>query len=316
PDDMAGEQAEDGFSVIFPKTVNGGRPTLSAAFYSAFDCTPWNNDLVAEMALRAIDAEQLGQDEVPDLLTIGFSQTDKVGHAYGPDSHEVMDSYLRLDRTLAAFLEQLDAKVGLSRCVIVLTADHGVCPLPEVTWTQDEALVAGRFSGRELDDLVVRALDSAFGVLPESHYWVVRDNSGYHLNPAALRLKELPAARVGAVLRDALRGSPVVATAYTREQLTGSETLDEWGEMTRLSYHPDRSADVLFVEKPFHLARSVGTSHGTPHAYDTHVPQLWFGAGVKPGVDTERVAVEDIAPTLAGLLGVELPAEARGRRLF
>ena len=110
-------------------------------------------------------------------------------------------------------------------------------------------------------------------------------------------------------------GQPPIAAAYTRTQLTGAEPLDEWGEMTRRSYFPARSADVLFIEKPGFLARSLGTTHGTPHEYDTHVPQLWYGAGVKPGVHAEKVGVDDLAPTLAGLLGVDLPA-AMGKKLF
>jgi len=316
PDDAPGEQPEDGLPVTFPKKIDGGKPEITPVYYNAFDHTPWNNELVAEMAERLVEAEQLGQDDTPDLLTIGFSQTDKAGHAYGPDSHEVMDSYVRLDRTLAALLKHLDAKVGLAHCVIVLTADHGVSPLPERIQAEKGAAAAGRIGVADLDAHVKAALDAAFGPLPADLYWAVRDNNGYHLNPAALKARNLTGDRVAETLRDALLAYPQIAAAYTRAQLTSSAPLDEFGEMTRRSYYPARSADVLYILKPNILTRKQGTDHGTPYEYDTHVPQLWFGAGIKPGVHPEPVHVEDIAPTLAGLLGVDLPPEVKGKRLF
>ena len=316
PDDAPGEQPEDGLPVTFPKRVDGGRSEPGGAFYNAFDHAPWNNDLVGEMAERLIEVGRLGQDDIPDLLAVGFSQPDKAGHAYGPDSHEVMDSYLRLDRTLARLLDLLEAKVGLAHCVIVLTADHGVSPLPERIQAEQGAAAAGRISAKDLDARANAALDTAFGPLPADLYWAVRDNSGYHLNPAALKARNLSASRVAETLREALLAFPGIAAAYTRAQLTAPDRLDEFGEMTRRSYYPARSADVLYIESRFHFSRPLGTTHGTPHDYDTHVPQVWFGAGIKPGMHPERVAVEDIAPTLAGLLGVDLPPEAKGRRLF
>lgn len=315
PDDAAGEEATSGLPAIFPKTV-GGPSDTSGAFYGAFDRTPWNNEQVAAMAERLMEVEQLGQDDTPDLLAIGFSQPDAMGHAYGPDSHEAMDSYLRLDRLLAGLFATLDARIGNGRWVVVLTADHAVAPLPERIQAEKGAEAAGRISGRDLDAHVKAALDAAFGELPEPLFWAVRDNSSYHVNLKAVAAKNLTLDRVAAELAAALGRHPQVAATYTRAQLTGIGPLDEWGEMTRRSYHPARSADVLFVEKPHHQVRAQGTTHGTPHRYDTHVPQLWFGAGVTAGVHPERVGVDDIAPTLAGLLGVDLPPEAQGRRLF
>jgi len=318
PDDAAGEQTEDGLPITFPKRVDGGKAALSLSYYSAFDHTPWNNDWVEDMAEHLIKAEHLGEDVAPDLLCLGFSQPDKTGHAYGPDSHEILDSYVRLDRTLARFLDFLDRQVGLKNCVIVLTADHGVAPLPEKIQAAKGAEAAGRINGAALDAHVAAALDAAFGPLPENvNWWALRDNSGYHLNPLALLAKDLTAAQVAGKLRTALLAHPMIATAYTREQLTGPGSLDAFGEASRLSYFPARSPDVIYIPKPYFIERfPTGATHGTPYEYDTHVPQVWFGAGVKPGVHPEPVHVEDIAPTLAGLLGLELPPEAKGQRLF
>jgi hypothetical protein len=316
PDDAPGEEASAGLAATLPKRVVGKGDPAGGTFLTAFDRTPWNNELVAEMAMRGLEAEQLGRDDIPDLLTVGFSQPDTMGHTYGPDSHEVMDSYLRLDRILAGFFGFLDAKVGAGRWTIVLTADHGVAPLPERIQAERGATAAGRIDGRELDDRVKGALDSAFGPLAEPLFWAVRDNSGYHVNPKALEAKNLSLDRVTTELAAALLRHPGIAAAYTRPQLTATGPLDKWGEMVRRSYFPARSADVLLVEKPYYQLRAQGTTHGTPHNYDTHVPQVWFGAGVPPGVHSEQVGVDDIAPTLAALLGVDPPPEARGRRLF
>jgi len=316
PDDAPGEETTAGLPATFPKQVGGtGKPT-SGAFFSAYDRTPWNNEQVVDMAERLIEVEQLGRDDTPDLLAVGFSQPDAAGHAYGPDSHEIMDSYVRLDRVLAEFLDYLEASVGLGNCVIVLTADHGVSPLPERIQADKGAAAAGRFEAKDLDDHIKHALDAAFGELPAELYWAVRDTGGYHLNPATLKARNLEATRVAEVLRAALLAFPEVAAAYTRAQLTAPGKLDALGEMTRLSYFPARSPDVMYILRPNYLTRKQGTDHGTPYDYDTHVPQLWFGAGITPGVHPERVAVEDIAPTLAGLLGVELPPEAKGKKLF
>jgi arylsulfatase A-like enzyme len=224
---------------------------------------------------------------------------------------------VRLDRTLAKIFDYLDRKVGLKHCVIVLTADHGVAPLPEKIQAAKGVEAAGRINGTTLDGYVNAALDAAFGPLPEDiNWWALRDNSGYHLNPLALRAKDLSVAQVAGKLREALLAYPMIAVAYTREQLMAPGPLDAFGEASRLSYFPARSPDVIYIPKPYFIERALGATHGTPYAYDTHVPQLWFGAGVKPGVHPEFVHVEDIAPTLAGLLGVDLPPEAKGKKLF
>ncbi len=313
PDDAPGESATVGFTRTFPKRLDGGRAQIGKDYYEAFGYTPWNNDLIADLARVVIAQERLGEaDGAPDLLAVGFSQPDKIGHAYGPDSHEVMDSILRLDRTLAGLFRFLDEKIGLANCTIVLTADHGAAPLPERNPSQ-----GGRVRGADFDRVVFAALDRRFGELADHERWAVRDGLGYHLNPAALAQKQLPPAAVEEVIRAAMAEIPAVAAAYTRTQLTTPAPLDAIGEALRLSYYPPRSPDVLAVLKPFFIDRPViGTTHGTPYDYDNHVPLVWFGSGVQPGMHPERVGVDDLAPTLARLLGVPAPPQATGRILF
>lgn len=317
PDDAPGEDAPAGLPVTLPKRVTGTGNKPDDSFFSAFDRTPWANELVAAMARRLIEAEGLGtKDGAPDLLVVGFSQPDAAGHTYGPDSHEIMDTYLRLDRTLAEFFGFLDARVGLDHCVIVLTADHGVAPLPERVMADKGPDAAGRIDLRGLNATLQQALDQAFGPLPGDLVWFIRDGAALFLYPAALQAKQLAAGPVAAELKKALLQSPWFATVHTREELTGPDPLDQTGEMVRLSYHAARSPDVIAILRPNFSTTKAGTGHGTPYDYDTHVPQVWLGAGAPAGVHPERIAVEDLAPTLAGVLGVELPPEAKGKRLF
>ncbi|MES1195016.1 MAG: hypothetical protein ABUL65_03915, partial [Opitutus sp.] len=211
----------------------------------------------------------------------------------------------------------LDEKVGLKNCVIVLTADHGAAPMPERIQATGRDLATGRVKGADLDAQLVAALDAKFGPLANDERWAARDGMAYHLNPAALAQKQLAAPVLEAAVRDALLGMPGIAAAYTRTQLIDPAPLDAIGEAERLSFYPPRSPDVLIVLKPYFIDRAAnGTTHGMPYNYDNHVPLLWWGAGIKAGVHTERVGVDDLAPTLAHLLGVPAPPQAAGRILF
>ncbi len=316
PDDATGEYSGQGLTRTFPKRIDGGKPEPSNGFLWTLELSPWGNELVAGLAMRLIESEGLGIDDTPDLLCVGFSQTDRIGHSYGPDSHEVMDSFLRLDQVLAEFLRYLDQRVGRDHYVLVLTADHGVGPIPEQTIEKRGADAAGRISGSKLEAHVSGALAAAFGPAPEGQYWALRDGSGYRLNSTVVKHAGADPAKVRAVLRDALATFPGIADVWTRDQLLGEGALGGYGERMRLSYNATRSPDVVFLIQPFWLAGTTTANHGTPYDYDSHVPQVWVGGGFQAGARAERVAVEDLAPTLAGLLGVELPPEAKGRRLF
>lgn len=318
PDDAPGESSAFGLPKTFPKRLDGGAPQLSASFYEAFDHTPWNNELVAQMAREVMTREAIGtNDGAPDLLAIGFSQPDKIGHAYGPDSHEVMDSLLRLDRLLAELFQFIDEKVGLQNCVFVLTADHGAAPLPEKIQEMKRGVEAGRVRGADIDKHVFAALAAKFGALPEGERWAVRDGGGYHLNLELLAKLKIAPENAAAAVRDALLAFPSIGSSYTRAQLSGEAPLDWIGDSMRLSYFPGRSPDVMYVLKPYFMEKSTaGTTHGVPYDYDTHVPVSFWGAGVPKARRNERVGVDDIAPTLANVLGVPRPPQAQGRVLY
>ncbi len=317
-DDAPGEDRTVGqLGSTLPKTVTGGETAPGPRFYHALQNTPFSNEVLADFARTAIEHEQLGQrDGITDLLVISFSANDYIGHLYGPDSHEIMDNVVRLDRTLAELFAFLDARVGLSRCTIVLTSDHGASPMPETIHAIRPDIPAGRIDGSVLSKVGEAALNEAFGPLKDNGRWLVRDDASFLIHPTALAEKNVASVEAQRVLRDALLQIDFVLAAYTREELEKGDVRDELGRQAVLSFNRQRSGDVTFQPKPYFFGKSTGTNHWAPHSYDTHVPLVWFGVGVKPGVYTERVHVADLAPTLAHILGLNPPPMAKGRVLF
>jgi len=318
PDDAPGEEQRLGLGNTFPHRVDGGAKEITPAFYEAHVLTPFASTLLADFAKRAVQAEQLGHHTAPDLLCISFSEIDYLGHSYGPDSHEMMDAVIRLDRVLADLFATLDAEVGAGRYVVVLSADHGVAPLPERVQVFNRGIPAGRLDWPTLNRSVDGALTAAFGPLPADSYWTLRDAYGYHLNPRALAAKNVTASAAETVVKNELMRSPQIAAAFTRDELLASPPVgDTVLDAYRRSFNAARSQDVVLMPAQYFVDRvPAGTNHGPPYDYDNHVPLIWFGPGIVAGVHPERVATEDLAPTLAALLGVPRPPSAQGRRLF
>jgi hypothetical protein len=319
PDDAPGEESRLGLGVTFPRKVDGGAASgPGAKFYEAFRLVPASTVLLGEFAQRAVVAEQLGQHAAPDLLCVGFSQTDYCGHSFGPDSHEIMDSVLRLDRVLADFFAFLDRQVGAGRYVVVLTSDHACCPLPERMQASGRSVTAGRLDWPALNRAVEVALTAAFGAPADGAAWAVRDSYGYRLVPEVLAARKVTAAAARRVIKETLLRSPQIEVAWTRDELLGTVgAAGPYLEAWRLSYHAERGWDVVCSPKPYIVDRTpAGTNHGTPYDYDNHVPLVWWGAGLQPAVRIERIGTDAIAPTLSALLGVPRPPQAQAERLF
>jgi len=179
------------------------------------------------------------------------------------------------------------------------------------------AAPAGRVRLADLDPVVKKALDAKFGALPSGETWMTRDSSAYHLLPSALKAKGVSASEAAVVVKTALLGVPTIGYAFTRDELLAEPVGDTVLAMARRSYNASRGRDVLFFTKENFLpVGATGSTHATPYDYDTHVPIVFFGQGVSKGVHTERVGIEDIAPTLAPLLGVSPPPLAKGKKLL
>jgi hypothetical protein len=312
-DDMAGEsQGAPGQGREFPHPFEPTDPKAKkkSTYLSAVYASPFGNELLLELMEKAIDAEQLGGDETPDLLTLSFSSNDAVGHAWGPDSQEVLDVTLRSDQVMKRMLDALDAKVGKGRYVLLMTADHGVCPLPEVSQRHghDAARVQPATTAK-LEDALTEKYGKASGKYVEaiSGPWL-------YLNAKTLKAAGLEQDDVEETLVAWLLEQEGVQAAYMRTQLNGGDpALDAIGQMAVRSFRAERSGDVYVLLKPYHLwsaAAGTGTSHGSPWEYDTHVPLLVYGTGIAPGVHKARVSPLAAAAILAKAAGIEPPAGA------
>jgi hypothetical protein len=176
---------------------------------------------------------------------------------------------------------------------------------------------AGRVSLPKVLSAAEDALNATYGPLADAGRWVVIDGAWLILAPAALEEKGVTRAEAENVVRDALLTVDFITDVYTRTELEKGIAPGKYGAGTLLSFNRVRSGDVFYQVKPRWIERpGTGSTHGSPYNYDTHVPLLWFGVGVTPGIRTERVGVDDLAPTLAHILGISAPPQSQGRILF
>jgi hypothetical protein len=314
PDEVQGEGIGVKQGQAFPHPLTGGLKRPAPEYYKALLNSPFGNDLLLDLALRALETERLGQRDVPDFLSLSFSCNDVVGHCWGPDSQEVLDVTLRSDLIIKRLLAHLDARVGRGRYVLVMTADHGVCALPEVSRSK------GIAAGRLFPDVLTRGADAylneKFPSEKGSGRWLNgRSEMWMYLNQRLIQDRGLRAPDVESALAGWLKQQPGILTVYTRSQLL-SEPMpyDPFAEAVRKSFYPERCGDVAFILKPYfvlHTPLANGTNHGTPHPYDTHVPLLVYGGGVQAGMRTEAVTPLAAAAILAEAVHIKPPARAQ-----
>jgi predicted AlkP superfamily pyrophosphatase or phosphodiesterase len=280
-------------------------------FCGGIEATAFGNELLEDFAERAIVNEKLGQHDKIDVLALSLSSNDYVGHAVGPDAPEVRDISIRTDRLLGKLFDLVDAQAGKGNVLVVMTADHGVAPVPEVN--QARKMPGGRLDSALLAQALNAALSSRFG----KGQWIAYESGGsYYLNYdtiAKLKADKTEAIRWAG---DAARSFPHIARVFTRDELQrGEGGIDLVGRAVALGFYPPRAADVVALPEPYYMFSTTGTTHGMPFVYDTHVPIVFYGAGIGPGAYREKVVVSDIAATLAALFGTEPPSGSSGRLL-
>jgi predicted AlkP superfamily pyrophosphatase or phosphodiesterase len=311
-DDQPGEGKGVAQGLIFPHAMNGGMKKPGGLSYGALYNSPFGNDLLLDLVKQAIESEQLGKHDTPDLLSVSFSSNDPIGHCWGPDSQEVLDVTLRSDLIVKELLAFLDGKVGKGSYTLVLTADHGVCPLPELS--RKVSKTSDRILPSELRRDINAHLDAVYDEGLGRLSWVENFTEPWvYLNLRTLERKNLNRADVESELAAWLKKQTGIAAAYTRtELLKGVPADDAIGQAVRRSFHPDRSGDVTIVTKPYYQITTflTGTGHGTPHSYDTHVPLLVFGPDIQSGVRNEKTAPLTAAAILAEAIGIKPPASA------
>ncbi len=296
----------------FPYTLTGGTDKPGPRFYSAFEYTPFASEYLAGFAKAAVEAEALGEDEYPDLLSISFSATDLIGHSYGPDSQEVEDAYLRLDRTVEDLLNYVDKSVGLKNTIVFLTGDHGVSPVPE--YLLSKGVDAGRVSTKEITDAVNEALRARYG----SGSWAqALVNDQLYLDTKLMADRKADPREAEVIAGEAALKTGGIANFYTRTQIVeGRMPTGSIPRRVMNGFNRGRSGDVWLITRPFHImAEGLGTTHHSPYGYDTHVPVILFGWGIRAGRYNFECTPSDIAPTLSVLLRIEPPPNRIGRAL-
>jgi predicted AlkP superfamily pyrophosphatase or phosphodiesterase len=250
-------------------------------------------------------------------LSLSFSSNDLVGHAWGPDSQEVLDITLRTDLIVKELLTFLDDKVGKGKYVVALTSDHGICPLPEVS--RSKGMPARRVDHDRLMKQAEEFLDLTFP--PPSldavtkGKWIEAKSLMLYLNRKRLNARGVTSLKVETALSKWLLQHKGIEAAPTRSAILLEELTGDLGERIKKSFVADRSGDVMLVPQMYCLVTTstTGTTHGSPYPYDTHVPLLIMGPGVNAGVCKERVSPELMPVLLARALQIQPPQKAEAK---
>lgn len=285
------------------KDENGGFDVLKA--------TAYGNSLTVDFALAALEGEDLGKDNDTDVLTVSFSSTDYVGHNFGVNSKEVEDTYIRLDKDLERFFKYLDENVGEGEYTVFLTADHGAVDVP--AYLESVKIPAGYLDYNDRKERFQKFLVEKYGTVD-----IVENVSNNQLffNKAKLKELGLDIHEVEQALVDEQISYPNIAKVYTATTMNSTDFTTGIEALLQNGFNQKRSGDVIIVDDIAHIAYSKkGSTHGSGLNYDTHVPLLFFGKGIKQGQTYNKTVIPDIAPTISALLGISFPDGATGQPL-
>jgi predicted AlkP superfamily pyrophosphatase or phosphodiesterase len=287
---------------VFPHILN----SYMSSNYGMISGTPHGNTLTAEFAKAAIVGEGLGADDITDFLAISFSSPDYVGHQYGPNSIEIEDTYLRLDKELASLFSYLDAKFG-NQYSVFITADHGVAQAPG--YSKEKKLPGGVFNPGSSSG--IQKTINKFGLRN-----LVESSANYqiYLNRRAIDSANLNYAEVKKYLVSELNRDPGIFYAFDYEDMGNVILPTEVKEKFVLGHNSKRAGDIQVITNSGYLSwGNTGSSHGTWYPYDSHIPMIFMGWGIKPGRLTKDVHMTDIAPTIAALLRRQMPSGSIGK---
>ncbi|MBK8521542.1 MAG: alkaline phosphatase family protein [Chitinophagaceae bacterium] len=277
--------------------------------YEAFRTTPFANTYTFDFAKAAIENEALGKNTVTDFLAISISSTDYVGHNFGPNSVEVEDMYLRLDKDVADFLMYLDSKLGKGSYTVFLSADHAVAHIP--AFLAEHKIPGGNFEDGDIRKELNQMIETDFGVKN-----VVQSLQNYqvYLNINELEMQGKDVAAVKKTVIKILQAKPFIITAFETDKLAATTLSEPQKTMLSNGYNTKRSGDIHFTLKAGYFdGGKKGTTHGAWNPYDAHIPCVFFGWGVKPGKTYRETYMTDIAPTLAAMLQIQMPNGSVGK---
>ncbi|MEO6949160.1 MAG: alkaline phosphatase PafA [Ginsengibacter sp.] len=294
-------------SPVFPHKLS----QIKRSRYSAFKYTPFAATYTFNMAKEIITQEKMGVGNSTDMITISISSTDYAGHSFGPNSMEIEDTYLRLDRDIADFLQFLDTKIGKGNYLLFLTADHAAAHVPG--FAKEHNIPAGNYSSgtlsKQLKDLLVEKYGSDSMVIK------IQNNQVY-LNKSFFSKESQLATAVQETILQFLIDQPFISFAFNNKDIASATMPQPIKERLINGYNPKRSGQIGYVLLPGYIGMgSTGTTHGAWNPYDAHIPLVWFGTGIKPGKTTSEAYMTDIAPTLSALLKIQMPNGSVGKVL-
>ena len=281
--------------------------------YGIIRNTPFGNSLTLDMAKAAIDGEQLGADDETDLLAVSCSSTDYIGHQVGTHAIETEDTYLRLDKAIADFLTYLDSKVGKGNYLVFLSADHGA--MNNAAFLQDRRIPAGSWdasaTAKKLNHVLAKEYPEAGDIVKTVMNYQV------FFNRDVIKSKQLDFDNIKQTVVNVLKEDPSVLYACDMAKASTESIPEEVKSRKINGYNRERSGDVVIILKPNFYAHGMkGTDHGAWNSYDTHIPLVFMGWGIKHGATTKQTFMTDIAPTIAAMLHVQAPNGCVGKAIF
>jgi predicted AlkP superfamily pyrophosphatase or phosphodiesterase len=283
--------------------------------YELLTETPFAQDYLTEFVKAAIDGESLGNDSYTDFLAISYSTTDVIGHSMGPNAVEVEDTYIRLDRNIQDLLQTLDKKVGAGNYTVFLTADHGVAEVAQ--YLRDNRIPAGYLSPNNIRSTLREYLQKYFPgkeiIENVSNHQVFINQDAFVGNPKTAGLDMIIASEL---IGKYLRAVDGIADVYTETEIHTANYSEEGIKgMAARGFNAKRSGDLLYILQPgwMEWAKTYGTTHSSAYSYDTHVPIIFYGNGIKHGSTVKYHPVTDIAPTLSVLLKIRFPSGCTGQ---
>ena len=292
---------------VFPKDLKKLREQNDN--FSLIKTIPAGNTYTVDFAKAVIKGEQLGKSEFTDFLAVSFSSTDYVGHRYGIASIETEDTYLRLDKDLAHFFNFLDTEVGKENYTLFLTADHAAVHVP--SYLQSLKIPAHYISTTKLKKFLSNITQKYFNSKE-----LIENVSNYQifLNQEKIEALGFNKNTVAQRLADEVLSFDKIYKAVTAETLQTTNFTEGIMHSLQQGYNPKFSGDVLMIPYPATLNYSrKGTSHGSGYSYDTHVPVIFYGNGIKKGASKKTYKIIDIAPTISNLLKIEAPNGSSGK---
>lgn len=272
--------------------------------YEYLPATPFGNQILIELAKAVLKNENLGKNTVTDFLTISFSSTDYVGHSYGPNSVEVEDTYIKLDKQLAELLKALDNQVGKGNYIVFLTADHAA--QINVDFLKNKKIPAGNSFTKQIKDSL-----KSFVKLEYNNEDIIENisNSQIFLNYEEMKNLGLQRVKIEKNIKEFLRISfPQISFVLIRDDLEKMIAERNSNYLVLNGFNFQRSGDIIFEYQPNHLPYSgAGTSHGSRFNYDTHIPIIFYGWNIPKQTINDPVFIVDIAPTIADLLHITEP---------